>query len=122
MHSTLFFLGNGWADWFARAGALEHKVSQVYEDFYMIEYRQHQKVAQYMSWAMRRMLQVGGWEPEDEFVPVRAPVQPRGPQLTVVEHQLVRLGGSGALMCRACCRTTLVSAGPTLAQFLRSER
>eukprot|EP00959_Pyramimonas_sp_CCMP1952_P333058 6974241-Pyramimonas_sp.AAC.1 len=86
----LFFLGNAWADWFARAGAAEHKVSQVYEDFYMMEYRQHQKVAQYMAWAMRRMLSVGGWDPDQAYVPVRAPVWPQ-PQLTVVEHQLVRL-------------------------------
>ena len=115
----LFYLGNGWADFFARAGALEHRISQVYEDLYLMEYRQHQCVAKYMAWAMRRMLDLGGWEPEQAYVPVRAPVR-REPQLTVVEHQLVRLG-TGPLLCRACCRSTSVVAGPTLGQFLRSE-
>eukprot|EP00959_Pyramimonas_sp_CCMP1952_P450190 9426463-Pyramimonas_sp.AAC.1 len=107
-----FFLGNGWADWFGRAGVLEHRVSKVYEEFYKVELSKHQCVAKCMARAMHRMRTLGGWNPERPHVPARALSFPR-PQVTAVERQLVRLA-TGLMLCRSCCRTAAMESGPTL--------
>eukprot|EP00959_Pyramimonas_sp_CCMP1952_P101991 2133111-Pyramimonas_sp.AAC.1 len=64
-----------------------------------------------MARTMHRMRTVGGWEPEHQFVPVRAPSFPL-PQVTAVEHQLVRLD-TGFILCWSCCRSTALESGPT---------
>eukprot|EP00959_Pyramimonas_sp_CCMP1952_P131656 2752860-Pyramimonas_sp.AAC.1 len=68
-----------------------------------------------MAWAMHRMRTIGGWDPEQQYVPVRAPSFPV-PQVTAVEHQLVRLD-TGFMLCRSCFRSTAMESGPTLGQF-----
>eukprot|EP00959_Pyramimonas_sp_CCMP1952_P182515 3816770-Pyramimonas_sp.AAC.1 len=77
----LFCLGNG---------ALEHRVNKGHGDVYQAEFKRHQGVAKYNARAMHRMRTVGGWDPEHQCVPLRAPSFPL-PQVTVVEHLLVRL-------------------------------
>eukprot|EP00959_Pyramimonas_sp_CCMP1952_P066169 1381535-Pyramimonas_sp.AAC.1 len=91
-----FFLGNGWADWFSRAGAPEHRASKLNGEFYQVEFRLHQRVAEFMARAMHQMRTLGGWDPERQYAPVRAPSFPQ-PQVTAVEHQWVRL--ATGLMC-----------------------
>eukprot|EP00959_Pyramimonas_sp_CCMP1952_P099878 2088290-Pyramimonas_sp.AAC.1 len=65
------------------------------------------------------MRTVGGWGPEHQFVPVRAPSCPL-PHVTVVEPLLLRLD-TGFIACRSCCRSTALENGPTLGQFYRFE-
>eukprot|EP00959_Pyramimonas_sp_CCMP1952_P219332 4585886-Pyramimonas_sp.AAC.1 len=61
-------MGNGLADHFARQGDIDHKLPNIDEEVFKMQSRQHGLVAQHLAWAMRRVLKVGGWDPEAEFV------------------------------------------------------
>ncbi|CAK0903415.1 unnamed protein product, partial [Prorocentrum cordatum] len=111
--------GNLWAGWFAKQGALQRTVSEVYPDFYAIEVQYFKQVAFYIGWAMQRCLAIKDWAPEARDVPAAPP--PPAPKLTVVEHSLARVQGKRGVMCTGCGRRSRAEAGAAARQFVGSS-
>ncbi|CAK0865551.1 unnamed protein product [Prorocentrum cordatum] len=107
----LLLVGNVWADFFAKEGAMAHAVSQGYADFYGVETEYHKQVAAYIARALPRMLKIPSWQVTGSAVrPRKGP--PRAPPVAVVRHHLVLLRGGRI--------STVATRGPPWSQYLRS--
>ncbi|CAK0847438.1 unnamed protein product, partial [Prorocentrum cordatum] len=100
--SPAHYLGNMWADWFARRGADSHAPPKVYEEIYKAEIVFAKKVASYIGWAMQRALKVGKWEPDVSDAPSRLK-EFKQPPVQVTTYVVAKLR-DGSFVCRRCAR------------------
>eukprot|EP00959_Pyramimonas_sp_CCMP1952_P148478 3106498-Pyramimonas_sp.AAC.1 len=63
-----WWVGNMWADWFAKLGAHQHAVSQGFCDFLAAELKRAQELLEYVSWAVVRALELNAWHEQSACV------------------------------------------------------
>ena len=102
----MWLVGNRWADYFAKLGALPIKILEGHAKYYKGCMAGSAQYAKYLARAVQRSCQLELWSEKAVLTP--APIRPprsvgAGVVLLIHEHDLVEIRGK--LMCRRCPRT-----------------
>ena len=105
------YVGNFWADVFAKMGSGSIMVSEVHARACETQLRDAREAMRYVAWAAERAvrLSVGGSTAVPQQVAQAAPVSTKVPELSIVAHDLVQLT-NGVLKCVVCYRYATTTA------------
>ena len=102
MSSIEEWLGNAWADYFAKLGAMHHAVAKVTTESAKEALKEHRKVLRYISWGVQQV--VASEKYGRDAVPGPRPPEMRAPVPVqrANDHVLVRNARTGELKCKIC--------------------